>query len=498
MRDRIERMIEQTMNTCLSWVVSKDGAVLFEDPLDHVEISAHYGNTHMAASLIIYGTIKNSNTYIEKGEALLNSILDRWNENKILPGFHNDFNNFALCVIDSFTPKYHDRIKACVMETEDTAFDTINWLPMRWFVNKCRYEWTKDKAYQDICDKCKSMIKSATYSDGYIEDMLPLGTSFSLQYNVATVAFMQYLRVMGEELDLGLQTGALLNSVMPDGDINYFGRGTNQVFAWGLWIYLLSSGNLNGLDTALTYLEKHLTDMLSNNNMMLNDFDGKDKYMWWDYHYCSVYTAHLLFWLVLSLKDYGKKDIEPKLVTDGSSGVHVLRNDDAFVVTFDGRDNYLAEKGPAIEAVWSKKSGAILKGAFGPWYGLFGNDHLMADATIRNFMGLFTLKSENDGGVNNPLIKKLQSKIRKDPEETIKPLFLSPSVDITDKIRITYKLEGLPMLINIPYYSGDISVIADGERLNLVDTMKLRTQYGWINIKQQRIESAKELIIEIS
>jgi hypothetical protein len=334
MKDRIRKLIEATLNTCLPWIERKDGSVQFVDPLDKKEISAHYGATHMAVALIIYGSIKNNKELITNGEELLFSIFDRWNDSKALPGFHNDFNNFALCVLDSFTDSYREKIKTIVLDTEDTFFDTVNWLPMRWYVNRSRYNWTHDDSYLEKCKECAGKIKEATFSDGFIDDMIPKGRSFSLQYDIATLAFMQCLRTAGEVLDLSKETGAVLNAVCPDGDINYMGRGTNQIFAWSLWIYLLSSSGLSELDRALDYLEPRLPEMLANNNIMLNDYPGDEKYMWWDYHYCSVYTAHLLFWLVMALKDHDRKSINPTLVEDGSSGVRIYKNSNVFVVLF--------------------------------------------------------------------------------------------------------------------------------------------------------------------
>ena len=48
----------------------------------------------------------------------------------------------------------------------------------------------------------------------------------------------------------------MLAAEAPDGDINYLDRGTNQIFAWGLGIYLLApSGQQDALKCAIAYLE---------------------------------------------------------------------------------------------------------------------------------------------------------------------------------------------------------------------------------------------------
>lgn len=510
MKDRIERLIEMTLNTCLPWITEKDGKVMFTDPLDNEEISAHYGATHMAAALLIYGRLKDRDDLVQKGEALLNSILDRWDGSRQLPGFHNDFNNFALCLIEnsidgnmaattagSAGNTLRERIRKAVLETADTRFDTVNWLPMRWFVNKCRYEWTNDETYKENCRLCKEKIDSATFTDGFIDDMLPKGRSFSLQYNVATVAFMQFLRISGENIDLDIQTGALLNAVCPDGDINYMGRGTNQIFAWGLWVYLLASSGQDECDRALSYLEERLPAMLENNNIFLNTQPGDEKYLWWDYHYCSVYTAHLLLWLTLAWRDYGERIIDPETVTDGSSGLHIYRNEEAFVAVFDGRTEYFAERGPSVEAVWTRKYGTVFKGAFGPWYGEFGNLHICPDAVIRKHFGLMGIKTDDDKKAKNKVMQKLRLASQEEAAEEVKPVFTAPQVKITDKIKITYQTEGLPVTVNIPDMSGMVTAYSGGQELKLTDALKIRDQYGWITVRQQILRSGKTVEIEV-
>jgi len=496
MKNRIEKLIELTLNSCLPYIVNKGDYIQFIDPLDKEEISAHYGNTHLAVSLIIFGSLKNNKSLIKTGEELLFSYIERWNKNKELSDFHNDFNNFALCVLDDYTKQYHSTIKKTILSTDDTYFDTINWLPMRWYVNKCRYLWTNDVSYLNNCKHCKYLIEKASYSDGYIDDMLPKGRSFSLQYNVATVAFMQFLRVYGDNINLDLQLGALLNSVFPDGDINYLGRGTNQIFAWGPWIYLLSSARIKELDRALLYLENHLPTALANNNILLNEFPGNEKNLWWDYHYCSVYTAHILFWLIMALKDYDKKPIYPKLVVDGSSGLQIYKNDSFFIATFNGRTEYLSERGPAIEGIWTRNSGTINKGTLGPWYGLFGNKYVQADSTLRNFTGLMNTNSHfNEYGSK---FKRLLPQTNLSTKETISPLFKSPKIEISKRISITYQLNRCTKLINIPCLNGVPKARIDGMELSLTNTLKIKNHYGWCDIYQSRITSGKSITIDIT
>ena len=145
---RIETLINQLLPICDGWIQEKSGDLFFVDPIDNQEISAHYGATHIAAALILYGKMSQQKPMYEKGLRLLNSILKRWEKSKKLPSYHYDFNNFALCIIDNTIEDSEKalsfKLKNVVLNTEDSNHDTTNWLPMRWFVNKRRYVWTSD------------------------------------------------------------------------------------------------------------------------------------------------------------------------------------------------------------------------------------------------------------------------------------------------------------------------------------------------------------------
>lgn len=491
--DTLRELTVQTKEKCLEWVNDINGETFFVDPLDQEEISAHYGASHAAVAFLILG-MRNGDSDLEAtGVKLLSSILNRWDTSSKLPGFHNDFNNFALCIAYGYIyEKYTDlaaRIKKTVLSTADSPHDTVNWIPMRWFVNKCRYDWTKDEKYQSACTVCAGKIKSATYEDGFIDDRLPKGMSFNLQYDVATVAVLQYLRIHVEQLDISKETGALLNVVAPDGDINYFGRGTNQVFAWGLWLYLLASAGFeNDLQKALGYCSDKIPVMLEKNNLMLNNWEGEEKHLWWDYHYCSVYTAHLLLWLVLALEDYGKNPFSSIISAKHDSGIEVIRKNGWFVTSFSGRTEYLAEKGPIIAAIGRSDGKVLVKGAFGPWGGMFGNEHSNPYSTISNFFGL-VFSDIRPKRFKNRVLRKMETILPKTNCLMQRPIFSHISVGYTDDvIDITFETRdennivlNLPILLDKDkYFEFEVVNGIDNERLFEIGIM--RNQYGYYKI----------------
>lgn len=507
MNDRIEKLIEQTLQATLPWIKDVDGKLQFVDPIDGKEISAHYGATHIAASLVILGEKRHDDALLKKGIALTESILDRWEQSEELPAFHFDFNNFALCLIfDTLSDDYvslKDRIRNTVSNTADSNHETINWLPMRIMANQHRYDWTKDEKFKANIAYCQEIITQATNADGGTEDRLPHGTSFNLQYDVATIAVDQYLNVHGCDKDLSKQLGFLLNVVAPDGDINYQGRGINQIFAWGMWIYLLaSSGQDLELNRALNFIEDKVPVMLTNHNIMLNDYLGEEKYLWWDYHYCSVYTAHFLLWMILTQEDYGKKPISPVIPTTCDTGLHIIKNENYFVSWFEGRKEYLAEKGPMIAAIWMKKYGMITKGCFGPWLGAFGNQNTWLEPLLNNFCGLKVVEHNYDTH-SNRYIRKMMPRLQFREYLKSAPLFTSVDVVISkDGLSITFENEGkanvdfcLPALQRrITFYVFTVS--ADGNNVQTICNSSFRNQYGWCNLFTSKIGNAKKWTIK--
>tara|TARA_B100001175_G_scaffold313734_1_gene321834 strand:- start:82 stop:1620 length:1539 start_codon:yes stop_codon:yes gene_type:complete len=506
---KVENLIDLTLTTCENWVKpDDDGLLRFVDPLDGDEITAHYGATHAAAAFIILGKLRNNTALFKKGKALLSSIISRWDKSKTLPGFHFDFNNFALCVaheaLQDIDSKLCKKIQMKVCSSSDSNHNTVNWLPMRWYVNIKRYEWTSEARYQKICMKCKSILSQAKYDDGGIEDRLPKGTSFNLQYNIATVGLMQFLRCRGLDLDISKEMGFLVNAVAPDGDINYQGRGANQIFAWGIWIYLLSSSNKQlELDSAISFLSSRVPSMLKNNNIMLNNWKGMEKYLWWDYHYSSVYIAHFFFWLVLSKLDCKKMPTSQMNSITKSSGLSIHRTSDYFISVFSGRKEYLAEKGPIISAIWIKKYGMIMKGTFGPWQGAFGNKYTFSDVILRNYCGLLKV-DENKDWSKNKIINKLWPNLKADSYISVFPIISDFNIKKEGStIIITFdNSKKKNVILNFPILENSagkpsLSLFVNGEPMIIQNNINIRTQYGWCNIFQSKTSNAKEWVLKI-
>lgn len=500
-RSRIEAFLERLFPICESWIQERDGVLSFVDPIEGKEISAHYGATHMAVAMMLYGSFAKQEQRHEIGGRLMDSILKRWEHNKKSPVFHNDFNNFALCVFEDYSQDAAicGKIRETVLATEDSNHNTVNWLPMRWFVNRKRYAWTHNDRYQKLCEKCDGLIRKATNADGGIEDRLPVGESFNLQYDIATVAALNYLKCRGAKIDISRSVEFLMNSVLPDGDINYQGRGTNQIFAWGPWVYLLSSmGRDDCLGGALDYLEPRVEKMFVNRNLMLNDYPGDYKYLWWDYHYCSVYCAHFLFWLVLSLLDKDKTEVSTTGVAESTAtGLHLLRGNDAVVAVFDGRKRYLSERGPVVCAIWTKRYGVISKGSFGPWMGAFGNLY-SNETVITNHIGLLGYRRKRWNGFVGKVLDRMCEKRHHITAERPMPLFAPiETVFEKDRLKLLWRNEsGSTAILNLPVFDDcnlnpAVGLSVDGQSVEIIPVGKIKNQYGWCDLYQSRVNAGR-------
>ena len=300
---------------------------------------------------------------------------------------------------------------------------------------------------------------------------MPNGLSFNLQYDVSTVALLDYLDSSGlhQPIDLDRAFRALAESVCPDGDINYLGRGCNQIFAWGPWLYLLvSRGDVSMFELSSGYLRSHLPSALDNNNLLLSGLSNHSRQLWWDYHYCSVYVAHLLLWLVLARRKLdetglkGRSHFSPTSSYGGDSGIQILRTDNAFLATFSGRREYLAERGPLVEAIWTSHHGALHKGAFGPWQKAFGFNWSTPSVQL-NYFGIMKVSGRS---------------------ASLEPFFAPvDSLINNDELVLSYQCPRASLFAaNMPTLNSslisDVSVEADGELVPVSYAGSLVTQYG--------------------
>ena len=506
---RLDSILNRVVQKAMPWV-TEDGRVL--DPIDDRENPEHYAETHLAVSMLILGKHFDDAELSGYGFKILEAYLSRLDVLPYHEEFHNDFNLFALTIAHDLIERTHlalaERIRIAVCEIADSRHNTINWLPMRAYVNRRRFDWTREKRYEKEAQRLSRTVVSAVNEDGGIEDALPRGQSYNLQYNISTLAGICFSRELHEDIDVSKCFHFIADKQLPDGDVNYQGRGVNQIFAYGPWLYLLARSSQEAILTkTLDFVEeKWLQRGLPDDNLLMRSKNmTAEKYLWWDYHHYSVYLSHFLMWLALARVSEADLIFENREVKSTESTGLKSYSDNAFrVVSFVGRKRYLAEAGPAIMAIFHNDIGGIVKSSFGPWKGRFGNKNSYPAAVMLNHFGLYQLRSH---GSATQIWARIADKLGWGrgvaKQFTIEPTLSEPSLtsDAAKKqIKISFdNSEKKRVFMNAPIMESQQAKLT----LSFCDTQgelpfarvgKLEGQYGAMDLYQ----SAETRDVEVS
>lgn len=497
--ERLEALIERARETCQSWLsCDATGGMRVVDPIDKKQVPSHYADSHLAAALILLGKRWEDSAMIDDGVRLTRTILKEWDQASSYTDFHYDFNNFALCLIEEAVVSSHSAlstmIREVVVRSIDSRHSTINWLPMRAYVNRMRYEWSGERKHLNASYKALKKVARATNEDGGIEDRLPRGSSYNLQYNVSSLGVMLYMSRHwgGVDADISKNLSFLLDRVLPDGDINYVGRGANQLFAWGPWLYLTScTGEYKALTAALDYLEERYAGAAKKKNILLNDFEGHEKSFWWDYHYCSVYHCYFLLWAVLALEDLCSCSMNRGQGRGDDTGLKLFSGGYGGASVFRGRTIYIAESGPALCALWVKERGTIFKGGLGPCNGEFGKRYSFPETVCRNHFGLVQERSR-DSSIARRLLRRSGLKYSESHDVMVRPIFCDISVRVNDNsISLEFIAHKVTASLNVPIFlweapSTEVEMSVDGKMLENIVVGTSRNQYGWVLVRRSR------------
>ncbi len=475
----------------------KNGACLI-DPNDGKRVAGHYGETHFCAAALMRSRERNNARYREYALKLLDGVLARWGAEQRAAEAHNDFNNFALAIVYEELKRQGETALAeralnTLMKSKNSRNRTVNWQPMRAYANLVLYEATNDPGFLKIAVDALNVVQSARYDDGMFDDLLPKGASFNLQYCISTTAVVQLIARRFDayadklpKIELTRTMATLYALMFPDGDINYMGRGCNQIFAWGPWLYLMENYTAKEATArSRRFLEERFPTARDNNSLLLNEYDGQDRALWWDYHHYTVYLAHLLMWNELAERVDSALAVEAIPQDPSDSGVGVYRSESYFVVTFEGRAHYLIEKGPAIVGVWSKKSGSVFKCGHAPAGKKFSSKSFNPLSAYAAHWGLLEV-DEASKNSKNKILRKLASFFPKEDALTIRPLFSAARVAETEEgleFRIAApNKKGVERVFAVPAFakssSGDFAVYAGDSLLKLRRAGSIPTQYG--------------------
>lgn len=488
-----------------------------QDPHARLIVGSHYVLSHYTSGLIILAHTSEDEDLRRSYELYFKYIEETNYEYTRTSDYHHDFNNFAwalLLLIDKIKPGFLStqlklRLSTLLMETPDSNHNTVNWISMRALNNFVRYQINGKKSFLKKSNSLLSIIAKSQDKDGMYDDLLPIGLSGNIQYHVYTTAVLQLIKYF----ELGNGGGNIqdalsftINTIDPDGDFNYFGRGTNQLFGWGPFFF-----NLEGTDKVnkiyekcKTFFNNNIYSCLANNGLLLQNSSSDQNNYWWDYHYSTVYSAHLFFWLnllhiIVPPKNHIKKNIK-------KSNIDITSTEKGFCSIFKGKSYYLCERGPQICNVWTKKYHSLFKGPFGSYFDNFGRQNISKSSVIMNYFGPVVEYPTNIfHRLAQPILLKLHGKIIKnirykvDCGVVIKPLFpkkLESQIKDDKVIEIKYQLrkQKFPVRINIPLFrttlingmNALVKVEFDGKYVDLFHVGSAYGPYGKFELFRSR------------
>lgn len=467
------------------------------DPNAKKVVGSHYSLSHYCGGLLINAWVKKDDELRGKAMKVFNYIYASHAEYAKEPDYHFDFNNFVWAMFikldqhyDGFLPEDMGRkCKSLLLNTGDSRHGTTNWLPMRAFNNSVRFELTEVDRYSNVRDKLLKQLYGVLAVDGMFEDNIVKGMSANPQYHLQTMVGlligMHFGCWEGTPEKLSKSISFFIKHIAPDGDFNFYGRGTNQIFAWGPALLVLK--NTLGADALYRrcgeYVLHHLPGCLAQNGLLLECSIVHQQLQWRFYHYASVYIAHFYFWSSLA------KLIELPLATSKAEGfesdnIKISEGEDAFSFVFGGMKRYLQERGPMICGVWTGRYGCLFKGPFGPFFEspLRSDDHLAHACVVGNHMGVTVEKNKVSpvrrlGRFGRRLSRRMPyyfSLI----QEPVFPIYLRNEV-VEDALNFSFKFRKLPegAKFSVPVFSKQglsearvneiFSVIVEGRKLHL-------------------------------
>lgn len=462
------------------------------DPDAKKEIGSHYALSHYMAAFLILGQNLNNKTFLEYSNSIFNHILATNDRYIKYPDYHNDFNNFiwALliqldnCNIISIDSTLKQKLTSLLLSTPDSNHDTVNWLCMRAFNNAVRFNTKKSKQYDSVHKQCIQKILKAINNDGYIEDRLPKGYSANLQYHIFSLAILLLSKTLNlSTVDDSILTKATyftLKAITPEGDCNYIGRGCNQIFAWGPLFFILKFiPNTNQKKkSAESFFYKNFTSKNAFSLLLENASDISADFLW-DYHFVSVYQAHLLLWLSLSkLENIGSSKISTENETLNISSIHIFQGRKYYSVINPGTKHYLCEQGPSIAYLSILNKYVLHKGEFGPYFTPFGNRNLSKYNAYANSIGIYVEKHQRKNYILHHIFPK--NIIFEETEDSL-------NIHFTLKSNIKTGQLYFPIPIDDILFPKSSHILVNNKQYDFKKIATIQSLFGWRDLYASQI-----------
>lgn len=369
------------------------------DPIDYYNPGDHYAATHFALlGALLYEQCKDPDLIIYIKRAVDFHLRTSKDEYRFEHwGYHWDFKNYAFLETYGIMKKYlseeemREWKEGLYNYRENKGNNLTNWMMMRAYSALLRYN-----IFHNIFQLFRFLgrmllVRRAMLPDGCFDDFPH--TSRPIQYHVFVLALLHriYLLKPSSIIRNWFLKGVkyYIHFIDPDGCFNYLGRGQEQIFGYGIGLYVLEAAKSLDNKQATTYQDfadrmwKYLYQYKRNKifPLVLNNRNDSDQCGWYDYHHLTVYEAFLGVWLAFAQKNIRANEIEIKksvvktreIKHFRSSGNIVYSNEYYFTVFSRGTLEYLSEPGITPVHLWFKKIGWFFSCPGGP-YAKFGKN----------------------------------------------------------------------------------------------------------------------------
>ena len=351
--ERLSHLADQ-IESRLVCNVDEDGFLV--DPAAGRIADEQYGEAFLAFSLALKSASGKKPPPDGQIACLLKTVERSYGES---PSYHYDFVNLALVLIaelylrEGWSPTPVTEITESLLKRlSHSGVRAANWRAMRLLVAKARGQRLRE-AWESLA------LSMKTDSSGWVHDFR--AASFPIQYSVYSASLFELGRAwFGLPDRLGRTVSVVYDRTRqifewPSG-FNTQGRGYQQIFGYGPWVYLACRRHdWQVLHAAIDRLQLHTVS----GGIRLVLSESGDSIGCYDYHYQSVYQAFLVAWLRLALYSLRAPWVE-------ASGPHVaLRANGWRVGISQGGTKYAAEAALTPHAIFFKNT-LLFEGVSGP------------------------------------------------------------------------------------------------------------------------------------
>lgn len=373
------------------------------DAIDDLVPGEHYATTHFALLGAIVYRQQPDPAVLEQVKLAIDFHL-RTSPDAYRFGtwmYHWDFQNYAFLetyrlLRDVLTPTEKARWEQGLTHWRENDNNSLtNWIAMRAYSARLRYQLFHSSADRLKCWWRLKRMQRARQADGCFDDFR--NSSRPIQYHVFTLALLHRIWLLHRSATIRRQFLAGVNYFIPfidpDGSFNYLGRGQEQIFGYGVAIYVLEAAK--NLDAANAPMYQRLLERLWRYllqfqragvfPLVLNSHDDRERCGWYDYHHFSVYNSFLGVWLALAHQVRSASAIAGKAEDIPKVGAafrffkptkNIIVSNREYVAVFSaGTPEYLSEPGITPVHLWFREVGWVFSCPGGPTLDKYGKLH---------------------------------------------------------------------------------------------------------------------------